>query len=83
MAQFREISPCPPEHFRKASNSLRPSHSARVQNGHVESFNGRFRDECLSQAHFPTLDRARVEIELWRVEYNCEGPHSSLRYETP
>ena len=54
-----------------------------TQNGHVESFNGRFRDECLSQAHFPTLDRARVEIELWRVEYNCERPHSSLRYETP
>jgi hypothetical protein len=50
---------------------------------HVESFNGRFRDECLSQAHFPTLDRARAEIELWRVEYNCERPHSSLRYETP
>jgi putative transposase len=53
------------------------------QNGHVESFNGRFRDECLAQAHFPTLDRARAEIELWRVEYNCERPHSSLRYETP
>jgi putative transposase len=54
-----------------------------TQNGHVESFNGRFRDECLAQAHFPTLARARVEIELWRVEYNCERPHSSLRYETP
>lgn len=54
-----------------------------TQNGHVESFNGRFRDECLAQAHFPTLARARAEIELWRVEYNCERPHSSLRYETP
>jgi putative transposase len=54
-----------------------------TQNGHVESFNGRFRDECLAQAHFPTLARARVEIELWRVEYNCERPHSSLRYESP
>jgi putative transposase len=54
-----------------------------TQNAHVESFNGRFRDECLAQAHFPTLDRARAEIELWRVEYNCERPHSSLRYETP
>lgn len=53
------------------------------QNGHVESFNGRFRDECLAQAHFPTLARARAEIELWRVEYNCERPHSALRYETP
>jgi putative transposase len=46
-----------------------------VQNAHVESFNGRFRDECLAQAHFPTLARARVEIELWRVDYNCERPH--------
>jgi len=54
-----------------------------TQNGHVESFNGHFRNECLAQAHFPTLARARVEIELWRVEYNCERPHSSLRYESP
>ncbi len=54
-----------------------------VQNAHVESFNGRFRDECLSQAHFPTLARARAEIELWRVDYNTERPHSSLDYRTP
>jgi putative transposase len=54
-----------------------------TQNGHVESFNGRFRDECLAQAHFPTLARARAEIEIWRVGYNCERPHSALRYETP
>jgi len=54
-----------------------------TQNAHVESFNGHFRDECLAQAHYPTLARARVEIELWRVDYNCERPHSSLRYETP
>jgi putative transposase len=54
-----------------------------TQNAHVESFNGHFRDECLAQSHFPTLARARVEIELWRADYNCERPHSSLRYETP
>lgn len=54
-----------------------------TQNAHVESFNGRFRDECLAQAHFPTLARARVEIELWRVDYNCERPHSALGYKTP
>jgi putative transposase len=54
-----------------------------VQNAYVESFNGRFRDECLSQAHYPTLARARVEIELWRVDYNCVRPHSSLDYRTP
>jgi len=54
-----------------------------VQNAHVESFNGRFRDECLSQAYFPTLARARVEIELWREDYNRVRPHSSLDYRTP
>lgn len=54
-----------------------------TQNAHVESFNGHFRDECLAQARFPTLARARAEIELWRVDYNCERPHSSLDYRTP
>jgi putative transposase len=54
-----------------------------TQNAHVESFNGRFRDECLAQAHFPTLARARAEIELWRVDYNCHRPHSALGYQTP
>jgi putative transposase len=54
-----------------------------TQNAHVESFNGRFRDECLAQAHFPTLARARAEVELWRVDYNCHRPHSALGYQTP
>lgn len=54
-----------------------------VQNAHVESFNGRFRDECLSQLQRPTLARARVEIETWRVDYNCSRPHSALGYRTP
>ena len=54
-----------------------------TQNGHVESFNGRFRDECLSQHQFPNVARARVEIESWRVDYNTARPHSSLGYATP
>lgn len=54
-----------------------------TQNAHVESFNGHFRDECLAQAHWPTLARARVEVELWRQDYNCVRPHSALRYEAP
>lgn len=54
-----------------------------VQNAHVESFNSRFRDECLAQSHFPTLARARAEIELWRIDYNEVRPHSSLDYRTP
>lgn len=54
-----------------------------TQNAHVESFNGRFRDECLSQGRFPTLARARAEIEIYRVDYNRERPHSAIAYETP
>jgi putative transposase len=54
-----------------------------TQNGHVESFNGRFRDECLAQDRFPTLPRARFEIEGWRIDYNTKRPHSALRYMTP
>lgn len=54
-----------------------------TQNAHVESFNGRFRDECLAQNRFPTLPRAKAEIELYRVDYNQDRPHSSLGYQTP
>lgn len=54
-----------------------------VQNGHVESFNGRFRDECLNSNWFVNLADARRKIEAWRNEYNGERPHSSLGYRTP
>ena len=54
-----------------------------VQNGHVESFNGRFRDECLNTNWFVNLADARRKIEAWRMEYNGERPHSSLAYRTP
>ncbi len=46
-----------------------------VQNGHVESFNGRFRDECLNTNWFVNLTDARRKIEAWRKEYNEERPH--------
>ena len=54
-----------------------------VQNGHVESFNGRFRDECLNTNWFVNLTDARRKIEAWRKEYNEDRPHSSLAYRTP
>lgn len=54
-----------------------------MQNGRVESFNGRFRDECLNANWFMTLMEAREKIERWREEYNRERPHSSLAYRTP
>jgi putative transposase len=49
-----------------------------VENGFVESFNGRFRDECLSQSWFLSLEDARATIARWRTEYNEARPHSSL-----
>ena len=54
-----------------------------MQNGVVESFNGRFRDECLNAHWFRTLIEARGKIEAWRAEYNSDRPHSSLGYRTP
>lgn len=54
-----------------------------TQNGLIESFNGRFRDECLNQEWFTTLQEARQLIEAWRVGYNTKRPHSSLGYLPP
>lgn len=54
-----------------------------VQNAFRESFNGRFRDECLNENLFLDLADAKEKIERWRVDYNTERPHSSLNNETP
>ena len=54
-----------------------------MQNGHVESFNGRLRDECLNANWFRNLRDARAKISAWGNEYNGERPHSSLGYRTP
>jgi putative transposase len=53
------------------------------QNGADESFNGRFRDECLSIEWFRSRREAKVIIEVWRRHYNAVRPHSSLDYRTP
>jgi hypothetical protein len=53
------------------------------QNGTCESFNGKFRDECLSVEWFRSRDEARVLIEQWRRHYNEDRPHSSLGNLTP
>jgi putative transposase len=53
------------------------------ENAYIESFNGKFRDECLNEHWFVTLAQARRIIEAWRVEYNTERPHSSLGDLTP
>jgi putative transposase len=53
------------------------------ENGYIESFNGKFRDECLNREIFYTLTEAKVLIEHWRREYNVFRPHSSLGYRPP
>ena len=53
------------------------------QNGYVESFHGRLRDECLNREQFWTLTEARVIIEDYRREYNTFRPHSKLGYLSP
>lgn len=54
-----------------------------VENAYIESFNGKFRDECLNEHWFVTMRHAREVIEAWRIEYNTERPHSSLGDLTP
>lgn len=53
------------------------------ENAYVESFNGKFRDECLNEHWFATVPEARRVIEAWRVDYNQARPHSALGYRTP
>jgi len=53
------------------------------ENAYIESFHGKFRDECLNEHWFITMAQARRVIELWRIEYNTERPHSSIGNITP
>ena len=53
------------------------------ENAYIESFNGKFRDECLNEHWFVTMKHARQIIENWRIEYNTEREHSSLGKLTP
>lgn len=53
------------------------------QNGSIESFNGKLRDECLNENWFLTIKEAQVRIEKWRQDYNGCRPHSALGGKTP
>ena len=53
------------------------------QNATNESFNGRFRDECLIVGWFRSCAEAKVVVEAWRLHFNAIRPHSSLNYLTP
>ena len=49
-----------------------------MQNGYIESFNGKFRDECLNEHWFQSMRQVRTEIAAWRRDYNEVRPHSSI-----
>ena len=53
------------------------------ENGYVESFNGKMRDELLTGEIFYSLKEAQILIEMWRQHYNTVRPHSSLGYKPP
>jgi len=53
---------------------------AAGENGYIESFNGKFRDELLNGEIFETILEARILTERWRRQYHTIRPHSSLRY---
>ena len=54
-----------------------------TQNGFVESFNGKMRDELLNESLFFSLDHAREKLAAWAADYNTRRPHSSIGYQTP
>ena len=54
-----------------------------MQNGFIESFNGRLRDEFLNETLFTTLAQARASLSIWKADYNEARPHSKLNWQTP
>lgn len=81
-----------PEFTGKALDQWAYEHSVRlefitpgkpIENAYVESFNGKFRDECLNEQWFVSLADARERIEAWRRDYNVVRPHSALEYQAP
>ena len=54
-----------------------------MQNGYIESFNGRLRDECLNETLFSSMTEARGKLAIWRTDYNTNRPHSQLGWQTP
>jgi putative transposase len=60
-----------------------PAADKPMQNGFVESFNGRMRDELLNETLFFDLDDARAKLAAWVADYNEQRPHSALGYLTP
>ena len=64
-------------------NTLFIAKGSPWENGYVESFNGKLRDELLNRELFLSLEEARWVIDRWRLDYNHHRPHSALDYQTP
>ncbi len=69
--------------FKLGVNTLYIEPGSPWENGYIESFNGKLRDELLNGEIFYTLNEAKILIERWRVYYNTIRPHSSLGYRPP
>ena len=67
----------------RAWKSLPKDIGTMWENGYIESFNGKLRDELLNREIFYSLEEAKILIEKWRNEYNQIRPHSSLGYRPP
>ena len=81
-----------PEFVSKALDAWAYQHGVQLEfsrpgkptdNAFAESFNGRFRDECLNQHWFASLEEVQQTVEAWRIEYNTERPHRALGQQTP
>ena len=69
--------------YRAGAKTLFIAKGSPWENGYVESFNSRFRDELLDRELFVGLEDARWVVDRWRLDYNHQRPHSSLDYQTP
>jgi transposase InsO family protein len=67
----------------RAQNFVQSPPGKPQQNGFIESFNGKLRDECLNETLFATLRDARKTLEEWQEDYNWRRPHSALGNLTP
>jgi putative transposase len=81
-----------PEFISRALDAWAHQHGVRLEfsrpgkptdNAFIEAFNSRFRDECLNQHWFESLQEAQATIEAWWEDYNTERPHGALRQQTP
>ena len=64
-------------------NTLYIQKASPWENGYVESFNGKLRDELLDRELFLSVPEARYVLDQWRTEYNHRRPHSGLNWQTP